>query len=99
MGFTGPILVPEECEGLPADLEGVERAPFADQLSRADLFIFEFGLATQTATEPVRAGRQIGPVDKKRLRSSSGCSSVRPRPRPRRVLTAGACRAASSAST
>ena len=58
MGFTGPILVPEECDGLPEDLEGVERAPFADQLSRADVFIFEFGLATQTATSRcARGGR------------------------------------------
>ena len=28
MGFTGPILVPRECAGLPADLPGVESAPF-----------------------------------------------------------------------
>jgi hypothetical protein len=67
MGFTGPLLVPEDCEGLPNDLEGVERAPFADQLPRADLFIFEFGVASQTTVEPVRAGRPLGPVDKKRL--------------------------------
>jgi hypothetical protein len=68
MGFTGPILVPTECEGLPPDLEGVERAPFTEQVSRADLFIFEFGLATQTAVEPLRAGRAIGPLDRKRLK-------------------------------
>ncbi len=68
MGFTGPLLIPQECEGLPPDLPGVERAPFAEQLSSAELFIFEFGLATQTATEPVRAGRQMGPIDKKRLK-------------------------------
>src|SRR5260370_26447067 len=68
MGFTGPILIPEECEGLPGDLAGVERAPFAGQLPKADMFIFEFGLATQTATEPVRAGRAMAPLDKKRLR-------------------------------
>jgi len=30
MGFSGPLLVPLECEGLPSDLEGVERAPFAE---------------------------------------------------------------------
>ncbi len=68
MGFTGPLLVPEDCEGLPNDLEGVERAPFADQLPRADLFIFEFGVASQTTVEPVRTGRPIGSVDKKRLK-------------------------------
>src|SRR5207253_11169087 len=68
MGFTGPILIPEECEGLPGDLEGVERAPFAEQLSKAELFVFEFGLATQTAVEPLRAGRTIGPIDTKRLK-------------------------------
>jgi hypothetical protein len=68
MGFTGPILVPVECEGLPADLDGVERGPFADLLSRADVFIFEFGLATQTAAESVRTGRPRAPVDKKRLK-------------------------------
>ena len=68
MGFTGPILIPEECEGLPANLPGVQRAPFAEQIQAADLFIFEFGLATQTATEPVRAGRALGAIDKKRLK-------------------------------
>jgi hypothetical protein len=68
MGFTGPLLVPSECEGLPTDLEGVERAPFAEQLAKADMFIFEFGLATQTVSEPVRAGRAMAPVDKKRLK-------------------------------
>jgi hypothetical protein len=68
MGFTGPLLVPSECEGLPTDLEGVEMAPFAEQLAKADMFIFEFGLATQTVSEPIRAGRAMAPVDKKRLK-------------------------------
>ncbi|HYX00929.1 MAG TPA: hypothetical protein VE963_02505, partial [Reyranella sp.] len=68
MGFSGPVLVPEECEGLPPNLEGVERAPFADLLGRADLFIFEFGLSTQMPSEPVRAGRAMAPVDRKRLK-------------------------------
>ena len=91
MGFTGPILIPEECEGLPADLAGVERAPFAEQLSSAELFIFEFGLATQTATEPVRAGRQIGPIDKKRLKvverlfKRAAATEAETRPEGRRV--------------
>jgi hypothetical protein len=68
MGFSGPLLVPLECEGLPSDLEGVERAPFAEQLAKADMFIFEFGLATQTVSEPVRTGRVMAPIDKKRLK-------------------------------
>ena len=100
MGFTGPLLIPEECEGLPDDLEGVERAPFAEQLPRADMFIFEFGLPTQTASEPVRAGRAMAPLDKKRLKvverlfKRAAASEAETRPRP-----AVACRAASSAST
>ena len=91
MGFTGSILIPEECEGMPADLAGVERAPFAEQLSSAELFIFEFGLATQTASEPVRAGRQIGPVDKKRLKVAerlfkrAAATEAETRPEGRRV--------------
>ena len=68
MGFTGPILVPNECEGLPSDLEGLERGAFEDLLPRTEMFIFEFGLATQHADEPIRIGRQAGPLDVKRLR-------------------------------
>jgi len=63
---------PRRCQhdgdGLPSGLEGVERAPFADLLERADLFIFEFGLSTQMPGEPVRAGRAMAPVDRKRLK-------------------------------
>jgi len=68
MGFTGSVLVPEECDGLPSGLEGVERGPFADLLPRADIFIFEFGLSTQLPTEPVRAGRPMAPIDRQRLK-------------------------------
>ena len=68
MGFTGKILVPTECEGLPTDLEGVERDSFEALLPKTDMFVFEFGLATQRADEPVRAGRHAGPVDNKRLK-------------------------------
>lgn len=68
MGFTGPILVPTECEGLPVDLEGVETGSFNDLLRRADMFIFEFGLATQGMHESVRTGRRLEPLDEKRLR-------------------------------
>jgi hypothetical protein len=91
MGFTGPILIPEECEGLPADLEGVERAPFAEQLPKADMFIFEFGLPTQTAAEPVRAGRAMAPLDKKRLKvveklfKRAAAAEAETRPPARRV--------------
>ena len=91
MGFTGPILIPEECEGLPDDLEGVERAPFAEQLPRADMFIFEFGLPTQTASEPVRAGRAMAPLDRKRLKvierlfKRAAASEAETRPAARQV--------------
>lgn len=68
MGFTGPILLPEECMGLPTDLDGVEIGRFADLLKKTELFIFEFGLATQRPDEPVRLGRMCGPVDDKRLK-------------------------------
>jgi hypothetical protein len=68
MGFSGPILVPDECLGLPVDLPGVETGPFAELLQRAELFIFEFGLATQRGDEPIRTGRRTGPIDEKRLK-------------------------------
>jgi len=63
MGFTGPILVPRECAGLPIDGPGVETGPFAELLRRAEMFIFEFGLTTQSDDEPVRTGRKITPAD------------------------------------
>ncbi|MBS0221992.1 MAG: hypothetical protein JSR91_14745 [Proteobacteria bacterium] len=68
MGFSGPILVPNECQGLPLDTPGVEAGPFADLLRRADMFIFEFGLATQKIMDPVRTGRPAAPLDEKRLK-------------------------------
>jgi hypothetical protein len=67
MGFTGPILVPAECEGLPKDLAGVETAPFSELVRKTDLFVFEFGLATQRPDEPVRTGRVAGLQDKRAL--------------------------------
>lgn len=67
MGFTGPVLVPTECEGLPDDLPGLERANATDLLCRADMFVFEFGLSTQRVDEPVRVGRMRGPDDKQGL--------------------------------
>jgi hypothetical protein len=67
MGLTGSILVPRECAGLPTDLPGVETGPFHELLRRADMFIFEFGLATQGSDEPVRMGRRVTALDKERL--------------------------------
>jgi hypothetical protein len=68
MGFTGPILVPSECVGLPTHLAGVTAAPFSELLPRAEMLIFEFGLATQRDDEPVRAGRRPSDLDKERLK-------------------------------
>jgi hypothetical protein len=68
MGFTGPILVPQECEGLPTDDPAVVSGRFADLVTRTDLFVFEFGLATQKIDDPVRTGRAAAPLDKKRLK-------------------------------
>src|SRR5262249_11277882 len=52
MDFSSPILVPEECNGLPANPPGVETVPFTDALARADIFVFEFGLASQGVNDP-----------------------------------------------
>lgn len=67
MGFTGAVLIPDECGGLPVELLGVERGRFSDLLPQSDMFIFEFGLATQRPNESVRTGRMCGPLDTKRL--------------------------------
>ncbi len=69
MGFTGPILVPQECEGLPAGLPGVTSGPFADLVKKTDLFVFEFGLASQKVDDPTRVGREASAIDKKRLKA------------------------------
>jgi hypothetical protein len=68
MGFTGSILVPQECAGLPVNQPGIETGPFAELLTRTDSFVFEFGLATQHDDEPIRAGRRTGPLDEVRLK-------------------------------
>jgi hypothetical protein len=68
MGFTGPILIPDDCKGLPVDIKGVETGSFGDLLRRADMFIFEFGLATQGLHDPVRTGRMLEALDAKRLK-------------------------------
>ncbi len=68
MGFTGAILVPRECEGLPADLPGVKTGSFEELQRAADMFIFEFGVSSQKFDDPVRTGRVSTPTDKKRLK-------------------------------
>jgi hypothetical protein len=68
MGFSGPVLVPDECESMPPGRLGVVRGPFADLVRQADLFLFEFGLASQQPDDPVRTGRTLSPLDKKRLK-------------------------------
>lgn len=68
MGFTGPVLVPEECKSISDESPSVERGPFAQLLGRTDLFVFEFGLLTQHPEEPVRSGRVASPLDRARLK-------------------------------
>lgn len=68
MGFTGPILVPQECVGMPVDQPGIETGPFAELVIRTDMFIFEFGLATQRDDEPIRTGRRASQLDEERLK-------------------------------
>ena len=67
MGFNGPILLPTECAGLPVDLPGVEYGGFDQLLRRVDIFLFEFGLATQSSDEAIRIGRGTTPLDWERL--------------------------------
>ena len=69
MGFSGPIFVPQECEGLPAGLPGVTSGPFANPVKNADLFVFEFGLASQKVDDLTRVGREASSIDKKRLKA------------------------------
>ena len=68
MGFTGPILVPQECAGLPADLPGVESAPFAEQLCGAPT-CSSSSSAWPRSTATSRCGPAADrPLDKKRLK-------------------------------
>jgi hypothetical protein len=71
MGFHGPLLVPTECSSIEGEIDGVVRASYDELIARADLLMFEFGLATQTTDEPVRSGRGQAPLDKKMLRTVS----------------------------
>ena len=68
MGFDGPILVPLECKGFVADVPGVTVGPFADLLQRSDMFVFEFGLASQQEGDPIRVGRRPSPSDRRALK-------------------------------
>lgn len=67
MGFTGPILLPSECEWLSTDIPGTVVDKFSRQLRKADTFIFEFGLGSQALDDPVRTGRLTTLVDARRL--------------------------------
>ena len=96
MGFTGPILLPTECAGLPMDLPGVESGGFDQLLPRTDLFLFEFGLATQSSDEAIRSGRAATPLDWEHLQvveklfRRAGASEAEtrrdPQCRPRRFI-------------
>ena len=69
MGFTGPILVPTECQRLDTNHPSIKTGAFSELVRMADLFIFEFGLATQNSDEAVRIGRPESPLDKKSLKT------------------------------
>ena len=91
MGFSGQILIPSECWDMPRDVEGVEIAPFAEAIRRADLFIFEFGYGSQKLGDPVRTGRQPTTDDAralsvvKQLFKQTAAIEDRTRPPGRRV--------------
>ena len=67
MGLSGRVLVPHECR-LDLDHPAIETGRYADLLRRTDLFLFEFGLASQKDGDPVRTGREASPADRKQLR-------------------------------
>lgn len=69
MGFTGPILVPTECQRLDTSHPSIKTGAFSELVRMADLFVFEFGLATQNPDEAVRIGRPESPLDKKSLKA------------------------------
>lgn len=91
MGFTGPVLVPTECQGDRFEQAGVKTGAFADLVKETDLFIFEFGLATQTLGEAVRVGRPSGSRDKQvlkviaRLFALAASTEAETRPAARRL--------------
>jgi hypothetical protein len=67
MGFTRPILLPQEC-GFAVDDPAIEIGRFADLLRRTDLFVFEFGLTSQKDGDPVRTGREPSLADRRQLK-------------------------------
>jgi hypothetical protein len=67
MGFTGPLLVPQE-SGIQCDDPAMQVGAFDDLLRRTEMFVFEFGLATQKIEDPVRIGRGTGPADRRQLK-------------------------------
>ena len=96
MGFFGQVLVPAECEHIPADADQFEKAALADVVRRADLFIFEFGYLSQKPEDPIRTGRLPSAADVKALslveavfkRTASSEANTRPvnRRTPRRFV-------------
>jgi hypothetical protein len=69
MGFSTSILVAKECGyKLPSDVLDVEIVPYRDLICRADIFIWEFGLASQEIGDPVRVGRRPTVADEKQLK-------------------------------
>jgi hypothetical protein len=95
MGFTGRVFVPHECQ-LEIDDPAIETGRFSDLLHRTDLFVFEFGLASQKDGDPVRVGREPTVIDRKQLKiverlfrqAASTESATRPSGRrtPRRFI-------------
>lgn len=96
MGFTGPVLIPSECNVSPEKYPGIKTGGFSELVGMADLFIFEFGLATQAREEGVRVGRPAGGSDTRSLKTvarlfalaASTESETRPKGRrlPRRFI-------------
>ncbi|MDP1837947.1 MAG: hypothetical protein Q8N31_10250 [Reyranella sp.] len=87
MGFTGSVLIPSECKGLPEAHPSIKTGAFSDLVGMADLFIFEFGLASQTQRETVRLGRSASPSDTKSLNTVARlfalAASIEPETRPK----------------
>jgi hypothetical protein len=91
MGFTGSILIPTECQADQIEQSSIKKGAFADLIRETDLFIFEFGLASQTLKESVRVGRPSGSRDKEtlkvvaRLFASAASIEAETRPAGRRL--------------
>ncbi len=91
MGFTGPVLIPSECKGLKVHHSVIKSGPFSELVGMADLFVFEFGLASQKEEEVVRVGRPESAVDSRslkvvaRLFALAAATEAETRPRGRRL--------------